>query len=54
MAADWMWLASRDERWFACGGHSITLCCARSDDEAVVDGRLDVHGYCCFLIVMLF
>ena len=41
MAADRVWWASRDERWFACGGYSIALRCTRGDDEAVVDGRLE-------------
>lgn len=47
MAADGVGLASGDERRFTCGGYSITLRCTRSDDESVVDGRLDVHGCCC-------
>ena len=53
MAADRVWWASRDERWFACGGYSIALRCTRGDDEAVVDGRLDVHS-CCWLMFLLF
>jgi hypothetical protein len=56
MVADRMWLASRDERRFACRGNSITLryTCTRGNDEAIVDGRLEVHSCCCFLFLLLF
>jgi hypothetical protein len=51
-----MRLASRDERRFACRGNSITLryTCTRGNDEAIVDGRLEVHSCCCFLFLLLF
>jgi hypothetical protein len=52
MAADWVRLACRDERWLACGGYSIALRCTRSDNEPVVDGRLDVHGCCCCMFFL--
>jgi hypothetical protein len=49
MTADRVWLASRDERRFAFGRYSVTLRCTRGDDEAVVDGRLNVHS-CCYSV----
>ena len=55
MAADRVGLASRYERRFACGGHSIALSRTRSDDESVVDGGLEVHGRCgCVFILCVF
>ena len=52
MAADRVRWASGDERRFACGRYSIALRCTRGDDESVVNGWLDVHGCCCFVLLL--
>lgn len=53
VAPNRMRLATGNERWLAWGVYGIALSCVGEDDEAVVDGRLDVHGCCCFLFLFV-
>jgi hypothetical protein len=54
MAADWVRLTAGHKRWLASSVYNIALSCVGEDDEAIVDRRLNVHGCCCFLFLLLF
>jgi hypothetical protein len=54
MAANGVRLTAGHKRWLASGVYGIALSCVGEDDEAIENRRLNVHGCCCFLFLLLF